>query len=122
MRGTDSSTAALPRCCRNRRRGAFMAFPHRHRAVALASCRKCPRIRPRACAVGARVGQRRSRRCRYGSLVAIDTLPPLVPLLRLDRERGDGARLEPLERDRLAGLLAIAVGAVVETRERGVDL
>src|SRR5262249_37156792 len=52
------------------------------------------------------------------SLVAIDALAPLVTLLRLDRERGDGARLEPLERNRLAGLLAIAVGAVLEAGGR----
>jgi hypothetical protein len=45
-----------------------------------------------------------------------------VTLLRLDRERGDGARLEPLERNRLAGLLAIAVAAVLEAGERRVDL
>src|SRR4051812_45726831 len=44
------------------------------------------------------------------SLVAIDALAPLVTLLRLDREGRDRARFEPLERDRLAGLLAIAVG------------
>ena len=56
------------------------------------------------------------------SLVAVDALAPLVALLRLDRERGDGARLQPLERDRLAGLLAIAVAAVLETGERRLDL
>src|SRR5262249_9469190 len=59
---------------------------------------------------------------RSASLVAIDPLAPLVTFLRLDRERGDGARLEPLERNRLAGLLAIAVGAVLEAGERRVDL
>ena len=60
---------------------------------------------------------------RYSPLfVAIDALAPLVALLRLDRQRGDRPRLEPLERDRLLGLLAIAVGPVVETGERGVDL
>ena len=45
-----------------------------------------------------------------------------MTLLRLDRERGDRARFEPLERDRLAGLLAIAVGAVIEAGERRIDL
>src|SRR5262249_57483540 len=45
-----------------------------------------------------------------------------MTLLRLDRERGDGARFEPLERNRLAGLLAIAVGAVLEAGEGRVDL
>src|SRR5687767_13079617 len=56
------------------------------------------------------------------SFVAVDALAPLVPLLRLHRQRGDRARLEPLEGNRLAGLLAVAIGAVVETGERGVDL
>src|SRR5262249_14506313 len=56
----------------------------------------------------------RVRSAHGNSLVAINALAPLVTLLRLDRERGDGARLEPLERDRLASLLAIAVGAVLE--------
>src|SRR5258708_17096959 len=40
-------------------------------------------------------------------LVAIDLFAFLVALLRLDRERRDRARLQPLQRDRLAGLLAI---------------
>src|SRR5438874_7914318 len=72
------------------------------------------------------MANRRPASLRYSllasSLVAIDALPALVTLLRLDRERRDRARLEPLERDRLAGLLAIAVGAVVDAEERGVDL
>src|SRR5262252_8234751 len=55
-------------------------------------------------------------------LVAIDFLALLVALLRLDRERSDRARLEPLQRDRLTGLLAIAVGVVLDALERGVDL
>ncbi len=57
-----------------------------------------------------------------GLLVAIDALAPLVALLRLDREGGDRPRFQPLERDRLAGLLAIAVGAVIEPGERRLDL
>src|SRR5438552_11157510 len=56
------------------------------------------------------------------SIVPIHSLAALVALLRLDRERRDRARFEPLERDRLAGLLAIAVGAVVDALDRGVDL
>src|SRR5262249_41874013 len=54
--------------------------------------------------------------------VAIDALAPLVALLRLHRQRGDWPRLEPFERDRLTGLLAIAVGPVFEAGERRVDL
>src|SRR5689334_9878819 len=57
-----------------------------------------------------------------GSIVAIDPLAPLVTLLRLDRQGGDRAGLEPLDRDRLAGLLAIAVGAVLDALQRRVDL
>src|SRR5262245_64743570 len=45
-----------------------------------------------------------------------------MTLLRLHRERSDRARLEPLERDRLARLLAITVGAVLEAGERGINL
>src|SRR5262249_44619679 len=56
------------------------------------------------------------------SIVAVDPLAPLVAFLRLDRKRGDGAGPHAAQRDRLAGLLAIAVGAVVEPRQRGVDL
>src|SRR5215510_9457795 len=56
------------------------------------------------------------------SVVLVDALAPLVPLLCLDRQRGDRARLQPLERDRLAGLFAIAVGAVFDAGERLLDL
>src|ERR1700681_1447868 len=55
-------------------------------------------------------------------LVAIDFLAFLVAFLRLYRERGDRARLQPLQRDRLAGLLAIAVGVVLDPLQRRVDL
>src|SRR6266481_5111258 len=55
-------------------------------------------------------------------LVAIDFFAFLVALLRLHRERRDRARLQPLQRDRLAGLLAIAGGVVLDALQRGVDL
>src|SRR5467141_1243935 len=55
-------------------------------------------------------------------LVAIDLLAFLVALLRLHRERRDRARLQPLQRDRLAGLLAIAVAVVLDALQRRVDL
>ena len=45
------------------------------------------------------------------SIVAVDPLHPLVALLRLDRQGGDRARLQPAQADRLAGLLAVAVGS-----------
>src|SRR3954465_13313187 len=54
--------------------------------------------------------------------VAVDLLAFLVALLRFHRERRDGPGLEPLQRDRLAGVLAIAVGVVLDTLQRGVDL
>src|SRR3954447_7804293 len=54
--------------------------------------------------------------------VAVDLLAFLVALLRLHRERRDGPGLEALQRDWLAGVLAIAVGVVLDTLERGVDL
>src|SRR5258705_4811067 len=56
------------------------------------------------------------------SVVLVDVLTPLVPLLRLDRERSDRTCLQPLERDRLAGLFAIAVGAILDAGERLIDL
>ncbi len=59
---------------------------------------------------------------RARSVLAVDALAPLVALLRLDRKRGDRARFEPLQGDRLAGFLAIAVGALTEALQRGIDL
>src|SRR5271170_6882073 len=55
-------------------------------------------------------------------VVAIDALAPLVAFLGFDRERRDRTGFEPLERDRLAGLLAKAVSALFDALERGVDL
>src|SRR5215218_689141 len=59
---------------------------------------------------------------RRASVVAMDALVLLVPLLRLDRHRRDRASFEAAQRDRLAGNLAIAVGAVVDAPDRGIDL
>src|SRR4051812_45014339 len=56
------------------------------------------------------------------SVVAVDPLHAFVALLRLDRQRGDRPRLEPAQADRLAGLLAIAIGAVLDPLDRLVDL
>src|SRR5262249_49318883 len=58
------------------------------------------------------------RKGKRNSVVLVDPLAPLVALLRLDREGSDRARLESFERDRLAGLLAVAVGPVFEAGER----
>ena len=38
------------------------------------------------------------------------------------RQGGDGARVQPLQRNRLARLLAKAVGAVLDPAQRRVDL
>ena len=57
-----------------------------------------------------------------GSVVAVDALHALVALLRLDRQGGDRARLQPAQADRLAGFLAVAVGAVLDAPQRLVDL
>src|SRR6056297_4319813 len=43
-------------------------------------------------------------------------------LLGLQAERGHRTRLEPLQPDLLAGLLAVAVGALVDAVQRGADL
>src|SRR3984893_14690874 len=55
-------------------------------------------------------------------LVAINLFAFFVALLRLHRQRRDRAGFQPLQRDRLAGLLAIAVGVVVDALQRRVDL
>jgi hypothetical protein len=55
-------------------------------------------------------------------LVAIDLLALLVALLRLHRQRRDRTRFQPLERDRLARFLAIAVGVVLDALQRRIDL
>src|SRR6516162_3434453 len=55
-------------------------------------------------------------------LLAVELLLELAPLLRLDGERGGGPREQALDADRLAGLLAVAVAAVVDAGERLVDL
>jgi hypothetical protein len=59
---------------------------------------------------------------RAASIVAVHPLAALVTLLRLYRERSDRASFEPFERDRLADILAVAVGAVIEPLQRSVDL
>src|SRR6185437_7481458 len=55
------------------------------------------------------------------SVVAIDALPPLVPLLRLDRECRDRTRLKPSQRNRLPRFFTIPVRAVINPRQGLVD-
>jgi len=56
------------------------------------------------------------------SVVAVDAFPAFVTLLGLDGQRRRGAGFQTSEADRLAGLLAIAVGAVLDAAQRFVDL
>src|SRR5260221_9641196 len=55
-------------------------------------------------------------------LVAARTLQAFVSLLRFDAERGDRPGFETLQRDRLTGLLAVAVGTFFDRLQRRVDL
>ena len=55
-------------------------------------------------------------------LVAVDAFAAFVALLRLNRKRRDRSRLKALDRNRLAGFFAVAVGAIVDAGERVVDL
>ncbi|EPY02122.1 hypothetical protein K678_07582 [Magnetospirillum fulvum MGU-K5] len=45
----------------------------------------------------------------------------LVPFLRLDRQRRDRTGFQAADADRLAGILAIAVGPILDPLQRGVD-
>src|SRR6476620_4091479 len=54
--------------------------------------------------------------------VAVDALAALMALLGFDVQGRDRTRIEALKADRRAGLLAIAVGALVETGKGRVDL
>src|SRR5260221_5549421 len=90
------------------------------------------RARPSACdgsmkeAAGL-IGERSSplaslcQNAQFRSIVPVNPLAPLVTLLGLDRKRGDRPGLEALQRDRVAGLFAIAIGAVVNTVQRSID-
>jgi hypothetical protein len=84
-----------------------------------------------ASASAARSAEARARRSKRGArprrsaerlLLPEHLLAALVALLRLERERGDRAGIEALEPDRLAGLLAIAVGALLDAQQRRIDL
>ena len=45
-----------------------------------------------------------------------------MPFLRFDRQGGDGAGVEPLERNGFARFLAEAIGTVLDPAQRRVDL
>ena len=59
---------------------------------------------------------------RVALFVAVNLLALLVAFLRLDRQRRDRARFQPLQRDRLAGFFAIPVGIVFDPLQGGIDL
>src|SRR5262249_17071990 len=65
---------------------------------------------------------RNGRAANPHSLFSVNPLAALVAFLRLDRQGGNGTRFQAFERDRLAGLLAIAVGPVLDARQRRIDL
>src|ERR1700730_7063277 len=52
----------------------------------------------------------------------MQALAPFVPLLRFNRESGNRTGLQSPKRDRFAGLLAIAVAAVLKPFQSGIDL
>ena len=52
----------------------------------------------------------------------MNPLVALMTLLRFQGERCDRARFEALQRDRLPGFVALPVAAVLDPRERGIDL
>ena len=56
------------------------------------------------------------------SVVAVDPLAALMAFLRFNRKGGDGAGIQPFQCDRFAGLLAIAVSALLNARQGGFDL
>src|SRR5262245_21262478 len=56
------------------------------------------------------------------SIVAIHPLAPLVALLGFGREGRDRARVEASQGNRLAGFLAEAVGAILDSLQRSIDL
>src|SRR5690242_18178453 len=89
--------------------------------------RKRRRYRPaRRCQCGSKIRSRMidgpPTRGPHDLVIAIDALATLVAFLSFDREGGNRPRFEPLERDRLAGLLAITVGAVLDPLQRSIDL
>ena len=82
-----------------------------------------PRERQRAHPAGVPLPYSKpAARTQRGQSVAMHLLAALVTLLRLEAHRGDRARIEPLEADRLAGDLAIAVFAFLDPAQRAVDL
>src|SRR5690606_18765546 len=54
--------------------------------------------------------------------VSVELLAQLAALLGLQRERGGGAREQPRDADRLAGLFAVAVFALVDAGKRLLHL
>ncbi len=55
-------------------------------------------------------------------IVAMHPFAPFVAFLSFQAQGGDGACVEAGEADRFAGFLAIAVRAIFDPPQRGVDL
>ena len=53
--------------------------------------------------------------------VAVDLFPPLVAFLRFNGQGGNGTCVEALQAYRLARFFAVAVSAVFDAREGGID-
>lgn len=60
--------------------------------------------------------------CVARSVFAIDAFAPFVTLLCFQRQRGDGTRIQSLQADRLSGLLAVSVAAILDAGEGRIDL
>src|SRR3990172_11940184 len=86
----------------------------------MAAAARSPTCSSRATASRCSTSCSRSRAGR--SVVAVGALHALVAFLRLDAERRDRPGLQPTQADPLVGLLAEAVGAVLEAAQRLVDL
>src|SRR5690606_23886491 len=56
------------------------------------------------------------------SIVSVTLLAALMALLRLDRKCSDRPCIKPLERNRLAGFLAIAICSFIKALQRRIDL
>src|ERR1700760_4891633 len=56
-----------------------------------------------------------------GLIVPVNLLAAFVAFLRFDRQGGDGAPIQPLQADGLAGLFTEAIAAVFDPTQRRVD-
>ncbi len=87
-----------------------------------------PEARPMFATYPPRYREGKEQKTRPASLrafvlfVAVHLLATLVHFLGFQGERGDGPGIEAGDANRIAGFLAVAVGAILDPLERGVDL